>query len=147
MPEVRACGPGVRVGKSIQFKSSDDLRVFPSGSLTGFPLETYLNSTHTFSVIPATIGTDPLNTDPTYLASLTLLEAVPAVHEAQAAAPAKCGGKRGLYAVSKDGHFVGDDGFVVPRSFEEFFERHPPVRAWPCPSALAKGQQCGVRGP
>ncbi len=88
-------------------------------------METYLNSTHTSSAIPGTIGTDILNTDPTYLASLNLLEAVPAVQEAQEAAPAKCGGKRSLYSVSDDGHFVGDDGFVVPRNFNEFFERHP----------------------
>jgi hypothetical protein len=33
--------------------------------------------------------------------------------------------KRNLYSVTEDGHFVGDDGFIVPRSFEEFFERHP----------------------
>jgi hypothetical protein len=30
-----------------------------------------------------------------------------------------------LYTISEDGHFIGQDGFVVPRSFEEFFERHP----------------------
>ena len=30
-----------------------------------------------------------------------------------------------------DGHFVGSDGFVVPRDFEEFFERFPEyVRKW-----------------
>ncbi len=29
------------------------------------------------------------------------------------------------YTISEDGHFIGQDGFVVPRSFEEFFERHP----------------------
>ena len=29
------------------------------------------------------------------------------------------------HTISEDGHFVGLDGFVVPRSFEEFFERHP----------------------
>lgn len=134
-------------GNPIQTKSSDNLRVFLSGSLTGFPLETYLNSTHTFSVIPATIGTDLLNTDPTYLASPTLLEAVRTVQETRAAAPAKCGGKRDLYTVSEDGHFVGDDGFVVPRSFKEFFESHPRyVRSrvrlfWP----KASGAECEDR--
>jgi hypothetical protein len=29
------------------------------------------------------------------------------------------------HTISEDGHFVGLDGFVVPRSFKEFFERHP----------------------
>jgi len=29
------------------------------------------------------------------------------------------------FTVSADGHFVGDDGFVVPRNFDEFYERYP----------------------
>jgi hypothetical protein len=75
------------------------------------------------------------------------LEAVPAVQETRAAALAKCGGKRDLYNVSEDGHFVGDDGFVVPRSFKEFFESHPRyVRSrvrlfWP----KASGAECEDR--
>jgi hypothetical protein len=28
-------------------------------------------------------------------------------------------------SVSDDGHYVGDDGFVVPRDFDEFYERYP----------------------
>jgi len=40
-------------------------------------------------------------------------------------APEKPGWTGDLYTVSEDGHFIGQDGYVVPRSFEEFFERHP----------------------
>jgi hypothetical protein len=29
------------------------------------------------------------------------------------------------FALSADGHFVGDDGFVVPRDFDEFYDRYP----------------------
>jgi hypothetical protein len=29
------------------------------------------------------------------------------------------------FALSADGHFVGDDGFVVPRDFDEFYSRYP----------------------
>jgi hypothetical protein len=29
------------------------------------------------------------------------------------------------YTVSADGHIVGDDGFIVPRDFAEFWERYP----------------------
>jgi hypothetical protein len=29
------------------------------------------------------------------------------------------------FTVSADGHYVGDDGFVVPLDFDEFFERYP----------------------
>ena len=35
-------------------------------------------------------------------------------------------GYRGdAFYVSSDGHFIGDDGFVVPRNFSEFFQRFP----------------------
>ncbi len=35
------------------------------------------------------------------------------------------------FYVSRDGHFIGDDGFVVPVDFEEFLERFPDyVRNW-----------------
>ena len=27
--------------------------------------------------------------------------------------------------IAKNGHYVGDDGFVVPRNFGEFYERYP----------------------
>jgi hypothetical protein len=53
------------------------------------------------------------------------MEAALAVQNAQAIAPEKPGWTGDLYTVSEDGHFIGQDGFVVPRSFEEFFERHP----------------------
>jgi hypothetical protein len=29
------------------------------------------------------------------------------------------------FTISPDGHFVGDDGFVVPKDFDEFYERYP----------------------
>jgi hypothetical protein len=29
------------------------------------------------------------------------------------------------FKVSADGHYVGDDGFVVPRNFDEFYDRYP----------------------
>lgn len=29
------------------------------------------------------------------------------------------------FTVSMDGHYVGDDGFVVPMNFDEFYERYP----------------------
>jgi hypothetical protein len=29
------------------------------------------------------------------------------------------------FILNADGHFVGDDGFVVPRNFDEFYERYP----------------------
>jgi hypothetical protein len=29
------------------------------------------------------------------------------------------------FVQSADGHFVGDDGFVVPRNFDEFYDRYP----------------------
>jgi hypothetical protein len=32
---------------------------------------------------------------------------------------------KGEFTVTEDGHFVGDDGFVVPRNFDEFYERYP----------------------
>ncbi len=60
-----------------------------------------------------------------YTPSLALMEAAPTVQEAQVATPEKPGWTGDLYSVSEDGHFIGQDGFVVPRSFEEFFERHP----------------------
>jgi hypothetical protein len=53
------------------------------------------------------------------------VKAAPTVEDAQAAAPEKPGWTGDLFTVSEDGHFIGQDGFVVPRSFEEFFERHP----------------------
>jgi hypothetical protein len=31
----------------------------------------------------------------------------------------------GQFSVAGDGHYVGDDGFVVPRNFDEFYERYP----------------------
>jgi len=35
------------------------------------------------------------------------------------------------FYVSPDGHFVGDDGFVVPRDFQEFYGRWPSyIRNW-----------------
>ena len=84
-----------------------------------------MNSTYSSSTIPATIGTDPFNPNPAHPASFNFLESAFAEHEVQAAAPAKSGGQHDLYTISEDGHFIGDDGFVVPRSFKEFFERHP----------------------
>lgn len=32
---------------------------------------------------------------------------------------------KGQFTVSADGHYVGDDGWVVPRNFDEFYERYP----------------------
>jgi hypothetical protein len=32
---------------------------------------------------------------------------------------------KGPFSVSEDGHYVGNDGFVVPRNFDEFYERYP----------------------
>jgi hypothetical protein len=29
------------------------------------------------------------------------------------------------FAMTLDGHYLGDDGFIVPRSFDEFYERYP----------------------
>jgi len=29
------------------------------------------------------------------------------------------------FTISADGHFVGDDGFVVPKDFDEFYDRYP----------------------
>jgi hypothetical protein len=29
------------------------------------------------------------------------------------------------HTISADGHFIGHDGFVVPRNFAEFYERYP----------------------
>jgi hypothetical protein len=35
------------------------------------------------------------------------------------------------FTIDPDGHYVGDDGFVVPKDFGEFFERYPlRVRRW-----------------
>jgi hypothetical protein len=35
------------------------------------------------------------------------------------------------FTISPDGHYVGQDGFLVPKNFEEFFERDPLwVRHW-----------------
>lgn len=31
----------------------------------------------------------------------------------------------GQFSDAEDGHFVGDDGFVVPQNFDEFYERYP----------------------
>jgi hypothetical protein len=84
-------------------------------------METYLNSLDTSSVIETPFS----NPNPAHLLSLATLETASVIQEEQTPAQEESGGKRDLYTVSKDGHFVGDDGFVVPRSFEEFFERHP----------------------
>ena len=36
-----------------------------------------------------------------------------------------------VFYVAADGHFIGDDGFVVPQDFHEFFKRFPNfVRNW-----------------
>ncbi len=32
---------------------------------------------------------------------------------------------KGPFSVSEEGHYVGNDGFVVPRNFDEFYERYP----------------------
>ncbi len=29
------------------------------------------------------------------------------------------------FTISPDGHFIGDDGFVVPKDFDEFYDRYP----------------------
>lgn len=29
------------------------------------------------------------------------------------------------FTISADGHYIGDDGFVVPRNFDEFYEKYP----------------------
>jgi hypothetical protein len=34
-------------------------------------------------------------------------------------------GRKGQFAVAGDGHYVGEDGFVVPRNFDELYERYP----------------------
>jgi len=31
----------------------------------------------------------------------------------------------GQFSIARDGHFVGDDGWVVPKNFDEFHERYP----------------------
>lgn len=39
--------------------------------------------------------------------------------------------RRDPYTISEDGHHVGMDGFVVPKSFAEFYERYPQhVQQW-----------------
>jgi hypothetical protein len=78
-----------------------------------------LNSTNTSSVIPPTIGTYPFNSNRVLLTP-PLLEVAPALQEVKATALGRPGGKCDLYTASEDGHFIGHDGFVVPRSFEEF---------------------------
>ena len=95
-----------------------------------------MNSINTSSVIPPTISTYPFNSNRVLLTP-PLLEVAPALQEVKATALGRPGGKCDLYTVSEDGHFIGQDGFVVPRSFEEFFERHPRYvrgrvrRLWP----------------
>lgn len=32
---------------------------------------------------------------------------------------------KGQFSLAEDGHYAGDDGFVVPRNFDEFYERYP----------------------
>jgi hypothetical protein len=32
---------------------------------------------------------------------------------------------KGQFSLAEAGHYVGDDGFVVPRNFDEFYERYP----------------------
>jgi len=32
---------------------------------------------------------------------------------------------KGQFSLAEDGHYVGDDGFVVPRNFDELYERYP----------------------
>lgn len=45
------------------------------------------------------------------------------------------------FATSPDGHFVGEDGFVVPKTFEEFYTQNPMgVRRW----LMSKLQQRGA---
>lgn len=35
------------------------------------------------------------------------------------------------FSVSKDGHYVGNDGYIIPKTFAEFYEKHPNyVRRW-----------------
>lgn len=34
-------------------------------------------------------------------------------------------GSNGRFSVAEDGHYVGDDGWVVPKNFDEFYERYP----------------------
>ena len=59
------------------------------------------------------------------LAPLVQSKPIPVLQEADPATIKQQRGKRDPYTTSEDGHFIGHDGFVVPRSFEEFFERHP----------------------
>jgi hypothetical protein len=61
----------------------------------------------------------------TYHPALFPLGAAPVSQKARASPHAKPVWRRDPYTISEDGHFIGHDGFVVPRSFEEFFERHP----------------------
>ena len=81
-----------------------------------------MNSIDTSSV---TVSTDISNPNPAYLSLVALTGEVSGRQEAQSTSAEKPAGKHDLYTVSEDGHFIGDDGFVVPRSFEEFFARHP----------------------
>lgn len=32
---------------------------------------------------------------------------------------------KGQFSVAEDGHYVGEDGFVVPKDFDEFYDRYP----------------------
>ena len=71
-----------------------------------------MNSTNTSSVIPPTIGTCPLNSNRVLLTP-PLLEVAPALQEVKATGLGRPGGKCDLYTVSEDGHFIGNEGFVV----------------------------------
>ena len=43
----------------------------------------------------------------------------------------QCGYKSEPFSVTPDRHFVGQDGFMVPKDFDEFYRRYPTtVRRW-----------------
>ena len=113
----------MRVGRSIHLESSDALRVFPSGSLTGFLWRLTLNLIDTSSVF----GTHLFNPNPETAPDFT----------STGPAPKETGGKcdRSPFQRTATLSEMMDSSFLA--AFEEFFERHPSYvhghvrRRWP----------------
>jgi hypothetical protein len=98
-------------------------------------MKAFLEWTDTGVAISASVGIDAFDPDIAYNPTLANVGFAPASQISRIASPTEQVYKRDPYSISDDGHLIGDDGFIVPSSFEEFIERYPRyvrdrVRLW-----------------
>lgn len=85
-----------------------------------------MNTETIFDATSASVEFNLPETDPYDLSELATEFAEEATENVtENPAPKKKEVRRDPYTISEDGHFVGHDGFIVPRNFQEFYERYP----------------------